>query len=188
MQTIRLLCLLLLLGFMAHQIYQRPSSEPSNSTPRSVEKSDISSSFSKERSQAPQSTVQTSGSQVHQNQSLNPKASSNARLGDHLELQANPSRSAQTDVVSSVVEDLQLLGQACLEYRKSRGEFPPSLAALKTMKTIAPKRRFNIWHGYRFTYTHRHSADSFTVKADPFAAHLHGMPRFSIDEEQAEPL
>lgn len=187
MQTIRFLCLLLLLGFMAHQIYQRPGSEPLNSTPRSVEQSDISSSFSKERSQAPRSTVQTSRGQVHQNQSSNPKASSNASpvLDNHLELQMTPSRfTAYMDVVSSVVEDLQLFGQACLEYHQSRGEFPPSLAALKTTKTIDPNRRLDIPHGYRFTYIRRHSADSFTLKADPFAPHLRGMPRFSIDESQ----
>jgi len=184
MQTTRLLCLLLLLGLMAQQIYQRPSSEPSNSTPRSVEQRGISASISKDRSQAPRSTVQTSGGQVHQNQSSNPKAGSNASLDHHLELQVNPSRSAHTDVVSKVIEDLQVLGQACLEYRKSWGKFPPSIAALKTLKTIDPKRRFDIRHGYRFTYTRRHSADSFTVNADPFAPHLRGMPRFSIDESQ----
>ena len=96
----------------------------------------------------------------------------------------NISPSAHADVVSKVVEDLQSLGQACLEYRKNRGQFPPSLAALETMKTIHPNRRVHIRHGYRFTYTRPYSADSFTVKADPFAAHLRSMPKFRIDESQ----
>lgn len=106
-------------------------------------------------------------------------------LDDHLELKMNLSRSTtDTDVVSRVVEHLRLLGQACLEYGKSWGEFPPSLAALKTMKAIDPNLCFDIRHGYRFTYTRRHSAHAFTVNADPFAPHLFGMPRFCIDESQ----
>lgn len=147
MQTIRFLCLLLLLGSIAHQVNQRPGSEPSNSTPRSVEQSDISSSFSKEGSQAPRTTVQTSRGQVHQNQSSNPKASANASLDDHLDLQANPSRSTQTDVKSTVVEDLQLLGQACLEYRKSRGGISAFFSCSKDHENDCPKApfRYSAW-------------------------------------------
>lgn len=180
MQTIRFLCLLLLFGSIAHRVFQGPGSEPSNATPKSVEQSDISSSLSKEGSQSPRSTVQTSTGQVHQNQSPNPSASANASLGDHLALQMTSSRFiAYTDVVSSVVEDLQLLDQACLGYRKSQGEFPPSLAALRTMKTIVPQR-----HGYRFTYARRRTADSFALNPYPVARYLRGNPRICIDESQ----
>ena len=186
MQTIRLLCLLLLLGFMARQTYQAPISEPSSSMPGDLAPRSSSASTSKERSQALQSTGRTPGAyQVHQSQSSNQKPTSTTTpVLDNLALPMNISPSAHADVVSKVVEDLHSLGQACLEYRKSRGEFPPSLAALKTMKAIHRNRRVNIRHGYRFTYTRPHSADSFTVKADPFAAQLRSMPRFRIDESQ----
>ena len=91
-----------------------------------------------------------------------------------------PQSRGQSDVLHRVVEDLRMLASSCIAYHSKCGKFPPSLSALKGIKSI----RLPDLRGYRFQYSRRQTADAFTLCAVPVAPQRSGLPRVWIDESQ----
>jgi hypothetical protein len=173
MQTIRLLSLLLLLCVVVAQNLEKPDSEPSDAVQELI-KPRSAGAVSE-----PQAQRFTSRAQRHRREPSS-EANSNAVFEPHPKLPRGAARlPGQRDVAPGVIEGLRLLGQACVDYRKRTGKFPPSLAALKVTHQL------DMRHGYRFNYTRQRSADSFAVTAVPAVAHLRGLPTLSIDKSQA---
>ena len=175
MQIIRLCCLIMLVGFLAHQFYQAPVLERSCSSPLPQRASGASNNNSPLRSIESQES-DSRGNESHPAESSN-KHAKDLASDDRIHMKSSPPKN-QSDVMDRVGKDLSVLAQACFQYRKRQGEFPPSLATLKTFRSFAAHQRAK---EYRFTYKRLHGSRSFTVVAEPLTSSSR-MPRFSIDE------
>ena len=175
MQTMRLICLLLL-GFIVAMTYEQSSFEPSIALPESkpgrpsiMQKVSRVAAHGTDQSQQPESSSQKAGTET--------------RLKDQTELEFNPQSGDRSDV-DNAISDLRVLARSCVAYRKLRGEFPPSLLALRKLNNSESNRLLNGSRGYRFHYSRRDKAKAFTLNAVPVGPHVSSLPRVWIDESQ----